>query len=515
MRADRGGETMAGMVVSVAEMRAMEATAVAGGIAEAVLMEEAGAGAAAVVRQFCPGAGVALVYAGKGHNAGDAFVLAGHLLDEGWRVEVRMVFPEEVMRPLAVENLAALGGRVTRGAVGDDPPRGLTLIADGVLGTGSAGALRGGVLAACDEMNRFRELTGAMVAALDVPTGLDAETGDAAEGAVRADLTIAFGFPKTGHCVDGAENWCGRLAVVSLSGLAGPADGGMRPRVLTPEWLRTWLPGPRTFGMHKGAAGRVGVVAGSVGFTGAGQLTAVAAGQAGAGLVTLFTERRAWAVMAAACPPEIMVRPVDSCREVMGMKFDAIAVGPGLGGTPPPDLLTLLRDDPRPMVVDADALNALAALPSGVPVWPAAGPRLLTPHPGEMERLLKRSAPELSGKSRRDQAVGLAKVSGAVVLLKGSRTCVATADGRVAYNGSGHPAMARGGMGDVLTGLAAAFMAGGMEPFRAACLGSWLIGVGAETWLRRHAGAEASLTASLVREYACRFALPGLKTGGY
>ena len=515
MRTAPGGETTAGMVVSVAEMRAMEAAAVAGGISEAVLMEEAGAGAAAAVRQFCQGAGVALVYAGKGHNAGDAFVLAGHLLDEGWRVEVRIVFPEEMMRPLAMEKWAALSGRVVRGVVGDDPPRGLTLIADGVLGTGSAGELSGAVRAACEEMNRLREVTGAMVAALDVPTGLDAETGSAAAGAIRADLTIAFGFPKTGHCVDGAENWCGRLAVVPLNGLVGPGDGRMRPRVLTPEWMRTWLPGPRTFGMHKGEAGRVGLVVGSVGFTGAGQLTAVAAGQAGAGLVTLFTERRAWAVMAAACPPEIMVRPMDSCREVMGMKFDAIAVGPGLGGTPPPDLLTLVRDDPRPMVVDADALNAMAALPSGVPVWPAAGPRLLTPHPGEMERLRKRFAPELSGKSRRDQSVGLAKASGAVVLLKGSRTCVASADGRVAFNGSGHPAMARGGMGDVLTGLAAALMAGGMEPFRAACLGSWLIGAGAEMWLRRHSNAEASLTASLVREYACRFALPGLRTGGY
>jgi NAD(P)H-hydrate epimerase len=515
MRAADGNENLAGLVVSVAEMRAMEAAAVAAGIPEAVLMEEAGAGAAAVVRQFRQGAGVALVYAGKGHNAGDAFVMAGHLLDDGWLVEVRMVFPEESMRPLAVEKLAALRGRVVRGELGDDPPRGLTLIADGVLGTGSAGALSGAVREVCDEMNRFREGTGAMVAALEVPTGLDAETGDAAAGAVRADLTIAFGFPKTGHCVDGAEEWCGRLAVVSLSGLEALSDAGMRPRVLTPEWLRTWLPGPRNFGMHKGAAGRVGVVAGSVGFTGAGQLTAVAAGQAGAGLVTLFTEGRAWAVMAAACPPEIMVRPIYSCREVMGMKFDAIAVGPGLGRTPPPDLLTLLRDDPRPMVVDADALNAMVALPSGVPVWPAAGPRLLTPHPGEMERLLKRFAPELSGKSRRDQAVGLAKVTGAVVLLKGSRTCVATADGRVTFNGSGHAAMARGGMGDVLTGLVAAFMAGGMEPFRAACLGSWLIGAGAETWLRRHSGAEASLTASLVREYACRFALPGLRSGGY
>ena len=166
-----------------------------------------------------------------------------------------MVFPVESMRPLAVEKLAALSGRVVRGVVGDDPPRGLTLIADGVLGTGSAGELSGAVRAACEEMNRLREVTGAMVAALDVPTGLDAETGSAAAGAIRADLTIAFGFPKTGHCVDGAENWCGRLAVVPLNGLVGPGDGRMRPRVLTPEWMRTWLPGPRTFGMHKGEAG--------------------------------------------------------------------------------------------------------------------------------------------------------------------------------------------------------------------------------------------------------------------
>jgi NAD(P)H-hydrate epimerase len=266
--------------------------------------------------------------------------------------------------------------------------------------------------------------------------------------------------------------------------------------------------------MHKGEAGRVGILAGSVGFTGAARLAAEAAARAGAGMVTLFCPQAVWSELSAACPPEVMVRPLRSAREILEARLDVVAVGPGLGLAPPPDLLTVIRCDERPMVVDADGLNALAALPRGMDVWPAAGPRLLTPHPGEMARLLARFAPRLAESSMAEQAGGLALVTGATVLLKGSRSCVAAPEGTLAWNASGHPAMARGGMGDVLTGMAAAFLAGGLAPFGAACLASWLIGAGAESWLRRNGWAVEALSASAVLRHACRRALPELRAGG-
>ncbi len=504
-----------GMLVSAREMRGLEESAVAAGISAEALMEEAGAGLAEVVRQTGVRRGLAVVFAGKGHNAGDAFVLARHLLRDGWEVEVRAVWDEESWRPLTRRKLAEVRGDVCCVPLESVIPDRVALIIDGLVGIGFSGEVVGRLRLACLAVRAMRESTGAMVLAVDVPSGLPADGGDADSAVVVADVTVALGYAKLGHCADGAAAWCGRLAVVPLTGLPAPAavESG-RPRLLTPELLRGWLGGPRNFAMHKGEAGRVGVLAGSVGLTGAARLAAAGASQAGAGLVTLFTPASVWSELASGCPPEVMVRPVRSCRELMEATLDALAVGPGLGTAAPADLLTLIRRDGRPMLVDADGLNALAALPGGHEIWPAAGPRLLTPHPGEMERLLRRFAPGLLGASVAAQAGGLAQATGATVLRKGSRSCVASPDGRLAYNASGHPAMARGGMGDVLSGMAAAFLAGGLEPFAAACLASWLIGAGAESWLRRNGWAVEALSASAVLRHACRKALPALRNGG-
>ena len=510
--ADEHGQ-QAGALVSVAEMRALEAAAMAAGTPEESLMAEAGAGLARVALTLVPGPGHAVIFAGKGHNAGDAFVMAADLIAAGWHCEVRAVWPEEAWRPLTRRMHAAVAESLTLVPLDAPPAEPPTLIVDGLLGIGAAGPLEGGMRAACRALNALREATGAPVLAVDLPSGLDADSGEADPDAVIADVTVTLGHPKTGLCAPGAEHHVGRLAVVPLTAAPLPPYCEDRAVVLTPPLLRSWLPGPRGFGMHKGQAGRAGILAGSRGLTGAARLASTAASLAGAGLVTLFCPDDVWPVLATACPPEVMVRGVRSCREIMEANLDAVAAGPGLGPAPVPDLLTLLRDDPRPMLLDADALNAASALPDGARLWPAAGPRLLTPHPGEMARLLARFAPDLSGKPPAVQAQELAARTGAVVLLKGARSCIAAPGLPVLFNASGHPAMARGGMGDVLAGLAVAFMAGGMEPRRAAALASWLIGAGAESWLRRHGNAVEALTASAVLRHACLRALPALRAG--
>lgn len=463
------------VLVSAKEMRNLEQAATASGVPEEALMDEAGAGIAQVLRSFHPAAGTAVVFAGKGHNGGDACVVAARLLDAGWQLEMRPVWPEEAWKPLARRKLAAIRERVTFAPLecADIPAGRPVVLIDGILGIGAGPGLRSPVKEACRLMNRLRERHFAETVAIDLPTGLDADTGGADEDTVVADLTVTPGFPKRGLATPGAERFTGRLAVVPLIPLPCPEDAETRDRLITPEPLRPLLR-PRPFTMHKGHAGRIGILAGSRGLTGAARLTATAAALAGGGLVTLFCPADVYEILAAACPPEIMVRPVNSCLEIMDFHLDAIGVGPGTGPVPPAYLASLLRDDPRPVIVDADALNLMAAC--GVSLRDrSGGPRLLTPHPGELARLAKAFVPEAA-----DPASALAAHQQAIVLRKGSRSAVIAAGHPVSFNTTGHPMMARGGMGDILTGFCATFAGQGLSLYDAACLSSWLLGRSAE-----------------------------------
>ncbi len=456
-------------LVSAAEMRALEQAAVASGTTEEALMEQAGAGLARVAAGTATGKErTAVVFCGKGHNAGDACVLARHLLDRGWRVELRAAFPPETWRPLAGAKLREIAERVRMAPLEAEAPAGggELLLVDGLLGTGAGGALKEPVLTASRVLNRFREQHRGELLAIDLPSGLDADTGAADPDTVRADVTVTPGFPKQGLCAPGAEDFTGRLVHVPLA-LPLPDKAEERAQCVTPALLRPLLP-RRPFSMHKGQAGRVGILAGSRGLTGAARLAAAGAVAAGAGLVTLFCPHDVYEILAASCPPEIMVRPVHLCRELMAWNLDAIGTGPGLGGTPPAELAALLRDDPRPVVVDADALNAMAA--HGVSLaGRTGGPRLLTPHPGELARLTDRFRPG-------GTAAELAAQMDAVVLAKSARSVVVSSGAPAFYNTTGHPMLAKGGFGDVLTGFCTAFAAQGMDFRAAAALGSWLLG---------------------------------------
>ncbi len=489
-----------GALVTAEEMRLAEAAAMATGVPEEALMDAAGAGLAAELFRFLPRGRGAVIFAGKGHNAGDACAVAAHLLDAGWMVELRSVWPGAEWRPLAHKKWQAVRDRVTVAALEAALPPWADVLIDGLLGTGARGPLHGEMRVACVAMNRLRERHGLETFAIDLPSGLDPDTGSVDAAAVVADVTAALGFAKVGFVCPGAEDFTGRLAVVPLPGVSAPAVAAGRGALALPVDLCQLLP-RRSFSMHKGQAGRVGIVAGSSGLTGAARLASMAACAAGGGLVTLFCPREVWPVLAATCPPEVMVKAVSSCLEVMDFHLDAIGIGPGMGQAPLPYLADLLMRDSRPVIVDADALNAMALGRISL-AGRAGGARLLTPHPGEWSRLAS--------------AFGWAEVNELTeswridVLAKSARTKVHSPGCAPLYNTTGHPAMARGGMGDVLTGFLAASASQGMPLRDAAALGSWLLGRGAELALL--AGeTEASLTPTAVMRHATTGAFAELR----
>lgn len=483
-------------------MRALEAAAQAAGRSEASLMEEAGAGLARVLRLWKKAPHTLVIYAGKGHNAGDAFVAARHLLENGWRVAVREIFPRSEWRPLTHQQWERIADRLSP----DPRPTERPVLLDALLGLGAQGSLREPVRTACREINARRREHHGWTVAIDGPTGLNLDTGEADPDTVVADLTAAIACVKPGLLADSAVDVIGRLAVVPVPVLEPPPRPTAKPNqpallsssVLTPYTLRTSWP-PRPYSLHKGQAGRVTLIAGSRGFTGAAWLSATAAVKGGAGLVTLGAPADIYEPVAAAAPPEVMVRPYQHPAEALEWTADVLAVGPGLGALADEAFLQRLCDDTRPVVLDADGLNGLARLgtPERLPeFFPAPRPWLLTPHPGEMARLLGAWKPEALTSNRLSQARALAEACQLTVLLKGSRTVIATPGRPAAFNTTGHPGMASGGMGDVLTGLCAALLAQGATPFLAAGLGSWLLGRAAELQLAQPGTSPESLRAS-------------------
>jgi ADP-dependent NAD(P)H-hydrate dehydratase / NAD(P)H-hydrate epimerase len=478
-------------IVSAAAMRAAEEAAFSSGVEVEALMDRAGAGVADAVRQFFPQAGTAIVFAGKGHNGGDALVAAALLKQAGWDIDLRLVFPEEDGAELTRKKLKALNE--TQVTVTRPLPHLLRrqstvaptlIVLDGILGLGAKHLLREPVRTAAQEINRLRREKNAFVFAVDLPTGLDGDTGEADPDCVVADCTITIGFAKHGLVMDDAINFVGRLEIVALSDLtiaASPAND----LVASAHSLRGLLP-RRKFSVYKNDFGRIGVVAGSPGFVGAALMTTEGALRAGAGLVELFVPRDLYLIVASAAPAEAMVKGIRSYRELLEEKIDVWALGPGLGKGEAKDLLKVIERATAPMVLDADGLNIVSG---DVEVLKrCAGPRLVTPHPGEMRRLFD------SGKmSRAGTAKNFTDSFPVTLLLKGARTIVAERDRPLSYNSTGNPGMATGGMGDVLTGVCAGLLGQGMSLYDAARIGAWLCGRAAEIAIFDRGESEQSL----------------------
>lgn len=468
------------MILSPLQMIEAEREAFSRGADAGGLMESAGRQMAEFVRQNHPEPGRCIAYAGKGHNGGDVLVAARHLAKWGWTIDV--VLPASPLVPLTASRLEMLPRARSERSERSERSGLPLVILDGLLGVGASGAPRGPVACAIREINRLRETRAAWVVAADIPSGLDAGTGQPADPCVRADATVTVGFAKSGLIADAATNFVGRIAIAALDEILPPADGDAGC-VLTADLLAGLLP-PRAFDTHKGLAGRVAVVAGSVGFTGAARLCAGAAVRGGAGLVTLCVKPDVYPLLATSVIPEVMVRPVESYEEVLSGPWDAIAIGPGLSTVHAEEILAVVRGAKCPCVVDADALNVVARDPSVLDI--CAGPRLLTPHPGEMERLFS-----CGERSRAGWAGDFVARYPATLLLKGARTVIVERGHPPAYNSTGHPGMASGGMGDVLTGVAAALIAQGKSVREAAMLGAWVCGRAAEIAIASGASQES------------------------
>src|SRR5947208_1003074 len=461
-------------------MRAAEQAAFANTVQVEALMNKAGAGVSQAVTRFFQKPGRCIVFAGKGHNAGDAFFAAQCLEQHGWKIEVRLAFKEADCSDLMRKKLADLCRRppeilgavpsktanvdlvttligfspgatdqiaTTQNSTATEACSGVAaplVILDGLLGVGAKPPLREPIRAACRAINQLRRTKGVYVFAVDLPTGLDTDSGKPDRDCVVADFTVTIGYAKPGLVADSALNYVGRIEVVLLDELRTPET---KPKeiIASPTVLRSLL-ARRKYNSYKNQFGRVGVVAGSKGFVGAALMTSQGALRAGAGLVEVFVAEEIYEIVAAAAFMEAMVKPIASCRDLLKEKVDVWAVGPGLGKSRAAEILEFVEKAKQPMVLDADGLNIVSDKTSVL--RRCKGERLLTPHPGEMRRLF----PE-EQESRAKIARKFCDRFPVTLLLKGSRTIVAERGRPLSYNTTGNPSMTTGGMDYVFTAI--------------------------------------------------------------
>jgi ADP-dependent NAD(P)H-hydrate dehydratase / NAD(P)H-hydrate epimerase len=473
------------------EMRAAEA-AYAGPTLE--LMERAGKGVADEILARYPDARRVAVWSGGGANGGDGLVVAAELLRAGREPAVRLLGPEE---KVAGDAAVVLARAQEAGVPFVEEHGAADLAVDALFGTGFAGKPRPDAERAIEELN-----AGSVpVVAVDLPSGVDASTGKVAGAAVEADVTVTFHARKVGHAIAPGRFHAGEVVVADI-GLAGVPTrirrAGRGVLGLVPR---------RTERDNKYTAGSVLVVGGSRGLTGAPSLTAEAALRAGAGIVTacvpaslnLVFEQRLVEVMTRPCPDEEGVLVPDSADEILAAaeRAGAVALGPGLGRTEGTRALVgfLLDRLDRPVVLDADGLWALAGHLDWV--FSRDVPTVLTPHAGELARLLARSSAWVAA-NRLDAVQSGADDTGAVVLLKGADTLVAAPGRNPVVADLGNPGLATAGSGDVLTGVVGAFLAKGMEGSLAATAAA--AACGTASWIAAERHGEAGMIARDVVE---------------
>jgi NAD(P)H-hydrate epimerase len=464
---------MSNVILTASEMQELEQRAFAEGVDQEGLMDLAGIGIARQILRQESRRGICILYLGKGNNAGDALVAGSVLQNAGWSVLVRFSDSPEKLGPLPRKKLRAFGSP-PRHFQGDAATISRTLpvvLVDGVLGIGSRPTLGPALKAMTQEMNHLRSSLRARTYAVDVPTGVSEEGVDA--DAVVADITVTIGFPKQCLFRDDATNCVGKIVRIPLDALSvRAADKNHGGCFTDADDLRELVP-RRKFDSHKGDFGRIGIVAGSLGFVGAGVLCSQSAVRAGGGLVTLYTiADDSYPLLAVKAAPEIMVRSVHDYRELLDDRLTALAIGPGLGTSHQTSVLDIVRNFEGPMVMDADALNIVSRQIDTLAK--VSGPRLLTPHPGEMHRLWP------TGKDRVETVHAFTNQFDVTLLLKGARTLIGQKGKPLAYNSTGTPGMATGGSGDVLTGVCGALLGRDLEPYDAARLGAWLCGRAAE-----------------------------------
>ncbi len=471
--------------VSVGEMRRIEQQAIASGFSESNLMESAGRALGHAIARRFPSPRTAIGYLGKGHNAGDTLIALQTLRDQyQWRIHLRPAFPRDQCAPLTINAWRSLNDASTSSLLKDRvdiSARHPLILLDGLLGIGSTGPLREPLISLAREMSDLRNHHGATIVSIDIPSGVDPDTGEIHPHAVTADVTMIVASPKSGLLSSAAASATGALVIVPISALPCPSRG--ETELICPQ-ASTFGKAPRPFDFHKGNAGRVSILAGSARYAGAAIIATLGAIRGGAGLVTLHAPTDACALIASRLAPEAMLVPCDDPTRLLDEKVDTLVIGPGLGlpnKRVQQGLEKLIIESNRPTVIDAEALNLLSSANPPINLQPH---HLLTPHPGEFARL----APDLCGLDRESAARAFAARHPATLLLKGCRTLIARNGHPLRVNSTGTPEMANGGQGDLLAGLLGALLASGLSSFDAASLGSWLCGRAAEIQYAKHGG---------------------------
>lgn len=484
------------IAITLEEMRASEASALANGWTEEQLLKLAGERLARAIGRFFPTAGTVIGYLGKGHNAGDTLVALRILRDQyGWKIATRTAFPHSEFAPLTAKKWAELG--ILRPL--DRPPswqdlQGPILLLDGLLGCGGHGPLRKPIRDAAHEMMALKGQAGGRIAAIDLPSGTHPDTGESQAEAVMADVTFMIGNAKVGLLKSNAVNHTGALVLVPLEPLT--SSGAGKISAITPQ-TASYGKTSRPFDFHKGMAGRVAIYAGSKDYPGAAALAAIGALRGGAGLIHLFVPPACLEFVSPKCPPEIIVRALGNPLDLLNFRFDSLVIGCGLSDleeNTEDQLLELIQKSLMPTVLDAEALNLIARRDA---MGLLNANHLLTPHPGEFARL----APDLAAMSREDAARHFTARHLATLLLKGSRTLVSSPVEPLRCNTTGNPGMASGGQGDLLAGVIGARLAIQDSLADAAALAAWLCGRAAEICLAVRNESEESLTASDVSRH--------------
>lgn len=487
-------------VLDADKMRVADETAIEGmKIPGLVLMDNAGRLVTEVlVEELGPVPGErVVVLAGTGNNGGDGFVVARHLMRFGVPAEVYLVGGTRTKlkgdaRAMA-EAWVGVGGDLVeirdakawreRGPALDTD----AIVVDAMFGTGLTRALEGLPALVVEDVNR----SPCAVVAVDMPSGLSSSSHEVPGPAIEATLTVTFARPKPAQVLPPAEDYCGELFVVDI-GIPARAVRAAGPDLhwVTEEEAASLVP-ERTPADHKGHFGHVLVVAGSVGKAGAAALTGWGAMRGGAGLVTIAAASTARPEIAGFAA-ELMTVPLPASRDgmlgkgaakaVLDMQgtFNVAAVGPGLGqaSATQTEIRRLVARSPWPVVLDADGLNAFGGRYRRS-LGKHASPLVVTPHPGEAARITGLGVDEIQS-DRLEAARRIAREVDGVCVLKGYRTIVADPEGRAFINPTGNPGMASGGMGDLLTGLIAGFIAQECEPLESAILGAYVHGLAAD-----------------------------------
>ena len=461
-------------VVTAAQAAARDRAAIESGTPSRALMQRAGAASATEIslrfrEQLGRGA---LVFAGPGNNGGDAWVVAGALAATGVRVRVAEVVSAATDDARAERATALRSVEVVNP---QDPFRGEGIVVDGLLGTGSSGAPRGPIAAAVRAIREARE-RGAAIVALDVPTGIDATTGDV-HAPIRADLTLTYGTLKRGHLL--ARAACGRVSVLDIGlGVHAELDDAA-PRIVNGRWVARHLPdfAPDA---HKGTRRKLAIVGGGPGMSGAAILAARAAWRSGIGMVKLVVARESLAAVQEAEPQSLTAAWPESAPEVqrdVAKWADVVAIGPGLGPGAASRALVerVLESFEGPVVLDADAINVFNADVNGLAKYVLRRAAVLTPHAAEFGRLAGIAVDDVLAR-RFEVGLPVARHTRAVILLKGQPTVVSAPTGEVLVSASGTPLLAAAGSGDLLTGMVGTLLGQIGDPLTAAACAAYVHG---------------------------------------